>query len=418
MDLKSLFKLTPEKAVAPSSQKDAVATAVQQNTEAKQEGETYYHYGHRICGLVNAVNAALAPFLTKIYIQERKRQQDDENLQGEIKEQIRKDITRLETEKQKQENNLNNLQEQEKGTNKKIEDYDIEINNLKAEEGKKNKTANMMMWLGIIILIPLTIYLFIFYSSTFYMGFLMDFNNVTGNLDMSTAMFYPQALSNAWNESITAFCFVILVPVIFLALGFLLHIFSAKSNVKGYMVAALVILLTFSFDCILAFKIGKTLYDIECLTKLGTFPPYSISRAVNDVNIWAVIFCGFIAYIIWGFVFNFAITGYENRFSNKRQIEAIELKKDNENKNLKEINNQMAELKNKIIGLEGEIRMKQIELTHKVVYYIDAIKEALGDFFAGWIAVMKALGKTEAEMQKANNTYNQTVEQFFNTTEK
>lgn len=414
MDLKSLFKLTPEKTVAPSSQKDAVAAAVQQNTEAKQEGETYYHYGRRICGLVNAANAALAPFLTKIYIQERKRQQDDENLQGEIKEQIRKEITRLETEKQKQENNLNNLQEQEKGTNKKIEDYDNEIIKLKAEEGKKNKKANMMMWLGIIILIPLTIYLFIFYSSTFYMGFVMNPDEVTNELGLGTAMFNPQALSDAWNKSITAFCFVILVPVIFLALGFLLHFFSAEPGVKGKIKAALVILITFSFDCILAFKIGYTLDYIISLTNMGEHVPYSISMAVNDVNTWAVIFCGFIAYIIWGLVFDLVITGYENRFSNKRQIEAIELKKDNENKNLKEISNQMAELKNKIIGLEGEIKMKQIELTHKVVYYIDAIKEALGDFFAGWIVIMEG----SPAMEEAKSIYNQTIQQFFNTTEK
>lgn len=417
MDLKSLFKLTPEKTVAPSSQKDAVAAAVQQNTEAKQEGETYYHYGSRICGLVHAENPALAPFLTKIYIQERKRQQDDENLQGEIKKQIGKDITRLETEKQKQENNLNNLQEQEKGTNKKIEDYDNEIINLKAEEGKKNKKANMMMWLGIIILIPLTIYLFIFYSSTFYMGFVMSPDEVTNEIGLGTAMFNPQALSDAWNKSITAFCFVILVPVIFLALGFLLHFFSAEPGVKGKIQAALIILLTFSFDCILAFKIGYTLDYINSLMIMGEHVPYSISMAVNDVNIWAVIFCGFIAYIIWGLVFDLAIKGYENRFSNKRQIEAIELKKDNENKNLKEINNQMAELKNKIIGLEGEIRMKQIELTHKVVYYIDAIKEALGDFFAGWIVVMEGLGRQSA-MVEAKSIYNQTVQQLFNKTEK
>lgn len=417
MDLKSLFKLTPEKTVAPSSQKDAVAAAVQQNTEARQEGETYYHYGSRICGLVHAENPALAPFLTKIYIQERKRQQDDENLQGEIKEQIRKEITRLETEKQKQENNLNNLQEQEKGANKNIEEYKNEKIKLKAEEGTKNKRANMMMWLGIIILIPLTIYLFIFYSSTFYMGFVMSPDEVTDELGLGTAMFNPQALSNAWNKSITAFCFVILVPVIFLALGFLLHFFSAKPGVEGKIKAALVILITFSFDCILAFKIGDTLYYIDSLTNMGEHVPYSISKAVNDVNTWAVIFCGFIAYIIWGLVFDLVITGYENRSSNKRQIEAIDLKINNENANLKEISNQMAELKNKIIGLEGEIRMKQIELNHKVVYYIDAIKEALGDFFAGWIVVMEGLGRQSA-MEEAKSIYNQTIQHFFNTTEK
>ena len=409
MDLKSLFKLTPEKTVAPSNQKDAVATAVQQNTEAKQEGETYTNYGRRICGLVNAASQALTPFLNKIFVQEKKRQQDDMALQQQLKQRIANEITDAQTEKRKHENDLGDLQTQQEDTKQKIEGYREEINELKEKIDTDNKEARIKMILGIIILIPLTIYLFMFYSSTIYMGFI-SIGNASG---LSSAMFNPQALSNAWNDGIPEFCFVLLMPMIFLALGFLLHFFSAKPGVKGKIEAALIILITFLFDCILAYKIGNVIYA----TTWG-IDPYSISKAVTDINTWAVIFCGFIAYIIWGLVFDLAITGYEDMTSNKRQIETINLKIDNESERGKELNNQITQLKNKIIELEGEIKKKQIELANNFVYSIDAIKQAFYDFFSGWIVMMKALGKSQSEMQEANNIYNQTVEQFFNTTEK
>lgn len=409
MDLKSLFKLTPEKTVAPSSQKDAVAAAVQQNTEAKQEGETYTNYGRRICGLVNAASQALTPFLNKIFVQEKKQQQDDTALQQQLKQRIANEITDAQTEKRKHENDLCDLQTQQEDTKQKIEGYREEINELKKKIDTDNKEARIKMILGIIILIPLTIYLFMFYSSTIYMGFI-SIKNASG---LSSAMFNPQALSNAWNDGIPEFCFVLLMPMIFLALGFLLHFFSAKKDVKGYIQAALIILITFLFDCILAYKIGDVMYGTTWATA-----PYSISKAVTDINTWAVIFCGFIAYIIWGLVFDLAITGYEDMTSNKRQIETINLKIDNESERGKELNNQITQLKNKIIELEGEIKKKQIGLANNFIYSIDAIKQAFYDFFSGWIVMMKALGKSQSEMQEANNIYNQTVQQLFNKTEK
>lgn len=414
MDLKSLFKLTPEKTVAPSSQKDAVAAAVQQNTEAKQEGETYTNYGRRICGLVNAASQALTPFLNKIFVQEKKRQQDDQALQQQLKQRISNEITDAQTEKSKHENDLSDLQTQQKDTKQKIEGYREEIKELKNKIDIDNKEARIKMILGIIILIPLTIYLFMFYSSTIYMGFI-SIQNASG---LSSAMFNPQALSNAWNDGIPEFCFVLLMPMIFLALGFLLHFFIAKKDVKGYIQAALIILITFLFDCILAYKIGNVMYNAWADLQVKDVPPYSISMAVTDINTWAVIFCGFIAYIIWGLVFDLAITGYEDMTSNKRQIDAINLKIDSESESMKELNNQITQLKNKIIELEGEIKKKQIELANNFVYSIDAIKQALYDFFSGWVVMMKALGKSPSEMQEANNIYNQTVQQLFNKTEK
>ena len=69
------------------------------------------------------------------------------------------------------------------------------------------------------------------------------------------------------------------------------------------------------------------------LSQLQEYPPFDMHMAITDTNFWAVIFCGFIAYIIWGLVFNLVMDAYNNldltQSRNKHiddKIKACELK--------------------------------------------------------------------------------------------
>lgn len=226
--LKKLFSLG-----APDVKRVDGTTNFEGIKEARQQGETYINYGRRLCGIVNASVAALPPFLQRIYSQERHSQIVDEAKQRQMRLQVEKEIADIDI-KISQENNNLDLQ------NKKIEDVRMEIEDvkrnivgLKQKDNELNRSANIKMILGIVILVPLTIYLFTFYSSTFYSAFFKDFGTAE-NIGVKAAMFDPQALSKAMSEGIMELLFVLSAPIIFLGLGYSLHIFTQQKKRSKY----------------------------------------------------------------------------------------------------------------------------------------------------------------------------------------
>lgn len=165
----------------------------------RRKDETYVQYGKRMCGLVNASDATLLPFLQSIYMQEKWAQIKDEKVQEELRRQTQIEIVELETQIEQQTNSLNNVEQQIQDSQSKVDKLRTEVGELKVDQGNKNRTANAKMWLGLIILLPLTVYLFLFYSSTFYSAFFDDGGGVLNN-GLAAAMFNGQAIPTAWQH--------------------------------------------------------------------------------------------------------------------------------------------------------------------------------------------------------------------------
>lgn len=379
------------------------------NPNFKLKGETYVNYGKRMCGLTNAASPALSAFIDRIYISEKNRQLGDPNTQAQLKQQTEKKIADLQTKDAQQNNNLNRIQSLIAKAKEKIEKYENEISQLKIQSGHENKEANARMWIGLIILIPLTVYLFMFYSSTIYSAFFMGDESI----ELAKAMLNPAAIQSAWGGGPQEFLFVLLMPMIFLGLGFLLHYYSNGKEIAGYLKAGLVVLITFIFDCILAFKIGKSIYDYQSLTQLASMPPYDLGIAAKDISFWAVIFCGFVAYIIWGLVFGVAYSAYEDRVSNKRKIDAIKQKIHREEKNIQTLGQQETDTKNDILSIQGEIKQLQSALIRGGIFNADEIEVCISDFFTGWISLMTGLGKSQNEQQEAHQIYQSKIDELF-----
>ena len=379
------------------------------NPDSKLTGETYTSYGKRMCGLTNASSPALSPFINKIYISEKNRQLGDPNVQAQLKQQTQNKIAQQRTKEAQQKNNLDRIQSLIAQAKDNIQKFNNEISQLKIDAGHKNKEAKTRMWIGVIILIPLTVYLFMFYSSAIYSAFFMDDETI----DLATAMLNPQALQLAWNASFQEFLFVLLMPIIFLGLGFILHYYSNEKGIGGYLKAGLVVLITFAFDCILAYKIGESVYNYQSLTQLADLPPYSLGIATKDITFWAVIFCGFIAYIIWGLVFGLAYSAYEDIVSNKHEIDAIKRKILSEERNLNALGQQETDMKNDILKTQGEIQQLESDLSRGGIFNPAEIKACISDFFTGWVSVMAALGRTPAEQDDAKAIYESCIQGLF-----
>lgn len=412
--LKSLFqtKAANDTVDSQSSAQDAVSI---NNPRSRQAGESYKNYGKRCCGLANGNPVSLPPFLQSIYNSEKNQQAQDAAQQQKLKIQTQDEINNLDTRIKQEENNVELQKKKIDEVKERITELTQKIAGLRHSNSEVNKSANTKMILGIVILIPLTVYLFMFYSSTFYSAFFKDFETAA-NTGIKAAMFDPQALGNALSEGVTELLFVLCAPIIFLGLGYTLHIFTQQKSNSKYLKMVAIVLVTLLFDCILAYLIGKSIYDFNRLNSLEDLPEYSIPLAIQDINTWAVIFCGFVVYIIWGIVFDMAYTGFEDRTSNKREIDACEIKINSEKAKEAQLDQELNDLKNKLLGLNGERDNKQRALNNNLFIDLSPIKVAFSDFFSGWMEVMPALGASTSRQEGAKSEYNQTYDNFFTNT--
>lgn len=265
-----------------------------QNPNNKQVGETYHHWGLRVCAIADGSCFTLAPYLHNVYNYIYNEQVNNQALQEEQRKNIEcqiaqknNDIDSLNRQldiNREQKENCKNIIIEQKEEKKKIEDSGYLV----------AKDARLKLIIGLVILIPLTLYLFLFYSSTFYSAF---FKNFAADDNVLNAMFDAEALSKALAASVTELCFILCAPVIFMGLGFSLHFFTIQKNRMKYLKMAAILCVTFIFDAILAYMIGKHLHGMAII--IGTEPldsKYGLSEALNDINTWAVIFCGFIVY--------------------------------------------------------------------------------------------------------------------------
>ena len=172
-------------------------------------------------------------------------------------------------------------------------------------------------------------------------------------------MFDPQAIPNAFSHGIMSGLFLCTVPIIFLGLGFGLHYISEQQGIGKYIKSGALVLVTLMFDCILAVAIAKGLYQVWASNIWGSAPPFTISMAASDLNVWAVIFCGFIVYMIWAVVFDLTMTAYGDIHSNESVIIKLKQQIEQERKNVDNT-------KNEILKNEGEIQQLIVE---KITFY-------------------------------------------------
>ena len=194
------------------------------NKEMKQEGETYKQFGFRSAGLNVGSIFALSPSLHAVYLGLKKEQEKDIELQKELKRKQQTEITNKEAERQKCQNNLQDAQGKLQEIKESIEKKGKEIEKLESESHRRNRPAWIQLVISSVLLIPFTIYFFVFYSSVAYSAFFQDFDTSSigndGTVKISYAIFNSKALLQAWNDGFTEVMLILLMPFIFLVFGY------------------------------------------------------------------------------------------------------------------------------------------------------------------------------------------------------
>ena len=404
--LKSIFSSDASKAP------EQAAIPQPQNPNNRQEGETYHHWGLRVCAIADGGCFTLRPYLHNVYNYIHREQVENEALQEEERRKVQSQIDQKRNDIEVLNGQLNDCKQKQEEKRNKIAELNTEKRELRNKAYEVNKAAKLKLIIGLVILVPLTFYLFLFYSSTFYSAFFKDFG---ASANVLNSMFDAEALSKALDTSVTELAFVLCAPIIFMGLGFSLHFFTIQKSWTKYFKMAAILCITFVFDAILAYMIGKHLHEMAVIIGTANLnSTYGFSEAVADINTWAVIFCGFIVYIIWGIVFDMTMSAYDQLDLNKininaldEQVKVLEGEIDAEKEKEQNLNNQINGLNNDIAGLT-------VMLGKTVIIDKAAIRTEMTNFFTGWAAQMNVLGKTQQEQQEANATFENTINALLN----
>lgn len=397
----------------PSTTEDNTEKAqeaqLQAGSHARQEGETYHQYGFRIAGLSAGNSYTLLPSLQSVYYGIRKEQEKDVALQEELQKELNLKKATLEAERQKKAAALEDSHEKQDKLTEEIETLKKELAALQQGTKERNSNAWITFIISGVLLVPFTIYFFIFYSSVAYSAFFKDFTaNNTEDL-LAEAILDAKAIPQAWNAGFAELLFVLLMPIIFLAFGFVLNRWEKETGKLKYLKIPLLITVAFIFDALLSYGICKKIYDIIDMMKEGYVPPYSPSLAIIDHYFWIIICLGFVSYLIWGFVFGFWIDAWESLDLNPEKRKLVEGKIEDAKQRLDAEHKNCLQLKSEITGIEPKMKEVDAQMNTRVRIDIGKIKLELNNFFAGWQQYLAAANKTNVEKQEATHIFNEMI---------
>lgn len=412
--VKNLFATRPEP--EPLQNDDTVASAqniIEINSHARRDGETYNQYGFRVAGLSEGNPHTLVPCLQAVSWGIRKEQETDSELQQELQKKLSAKKVELETDRKNKEEELEACKEKQKEIAADIQSQKNKLADLEDSRYKRNRDAWITLIITTVLLIPFTVYFFIFYSSVAYSAFFKEFDisslDSGGDFKLSQAIFDAAAFPNAWNDGWGELLFILFMPIIFLAFGFVLNRWERENGWLKFIKIPFLILVAFIFDLLLSYAICEKIYNLSSLMSLESLPTYSIPLAIQDPHFWVIIFLGFISYLIWGFVFSYFVKAWENLDLNQIRKKEIE---DKIAKLQNDLNTEKANgtnLKSQISAIGPKILEIDTQMSVGTRYDLAKIRLELNNFFAGWQQYLAGIHKTEGEKQEATNLFNNVI---------
>lgn len=413
--VKNLFVTRPEPELLQNS--DNVPSAqnvIEINSHARRDGETYNQYGFRVAGLSEGNPHTLVPCLQAVSWGIRKEQEADADLQQELQKKLSAKKLELETDRKNKEDELDACKEKQKNIADEIQNQKDKLADLEDSRYKRNRDAWITLVITTVLLIPFTVYFFIFYSSVAYSAFFKEFDisslDSGGDFKLSQAIFDAAAFPNAWNDGWGELLFILFMPIIFLAFGFVLNRWEREGGWLKYIRIPLLIMVAFVFDSLLSFEICEKIYNLNSMMSLASLPEYSIPLAVQDPRFWVIIFLGFISYLIWGFVFSYFVKAWENLDLNQIRKTELVNKIGMLQEELKTEENNGTNLRKQISTIGTNILEIETQMSVSTRYDLARIRLELHNFFAGWQTYLAALHCSEVEKQEATKLFNDVIE--------
>lgn len=363
------------------------------------------HLGERTSLLIN---------LEDIYKKHLRVSHSNEVNSKKDNEERKSKIDLLEKENGRLEDEIENIEKFQLPENlDKIKSLKEEVNEIKVspekESSKKEKTVSHLV--GVVLLIFLSLYLWVFYSSAGYSSFFREI--VFNEGSVLNSVFYPKALTEAYQQGFTAILFTVLIPFVFLSLGFLIHKFVEFKQKWAYSIIAILTLVTFLFDFILAYEISKKLYDAAAANSFIEKPEYGLANAITDVNVYMIIFAGFVVYIVWGMLFYFVTLSFGT-------LDVVKTEVNKRNELIEESKNNSSFLRSKVTELKRKIDENNKEILtlknpkKKFIYNFSELDNILTQYVSGWNKYLVGAKRSKTETDQIFQDLNNFLERIQN----
>lgn len=264
-----------------------------------------------------------------------------------------------------------------------LENEKVVIRNAENEAGDTTPFV-----IGAFITVLLTLYLFVFYSSSGYSAFY-------GIKPGSLGFINPDVFSDASNKGGGVIMLIILFPVIFLGLGFLIHdalekIKAGKGRRSAITTISILLVITFITDAFIGYKISEGVHTND-FNAGRTDSLWKFEMVFSDINFYLVLILGFVVYVIWGFLLNYVLSHpYLKTESDriKKAIEELNAKISKKKEDLFQINSRIQKLESDIATIENRIAEKQkniIGYQHgDIPINLASLRASVGEFMGGW----------------------------------
>lgn len=320
---------------------------------------TYYQSGFAASKKATGRPIVLKACLQNLYMsfedQCRKQKLEQDKLKQPYKEEQEKNRTEL----KKCDAAIGIYEKKEQDITENIDQIKNEIIEVKRNPDKygieEGKGLKAQFYIGLFLLLPITLYVLVFYISASYSAFFKEFSNDS----LTAAIFDADALTNSFKASWLEGILVTTIPFVFMGLGYVIHMVQKGKGLKNIFRMIALFVTTFLFDGLLAYQIEKKIYEFNKTTDSS---PYNLNIALGEAEFWMIIFAGFVVYIIWGLVFDFVMKEFENidkirafiRGKKENLLNLEKLKTDYINK-INDFKQQVATITGKIAELQSKI---------------------------------------------------------------
>lgn len=348
----------------------AVKTFEDNEEDREQIRITYYQSGFAASVKATGKPIVLKACLQNLYMSFEDQCRKQKLEQDRLKQPYREEQEKNRTELKKSEAAIGIFEKKEQDINDEIDQIKSDIIEVKRNPDKygieDGKGLKAQFYIGLFLLLPITLYLLVFYISASYSAFFKEFANDS----LTAAIFDANALTNSFKASWLEGVLVITIPFVFMGLGYVIHMVQKEKGIKNIIRMIGLFITTFLFDALLAYQIEKKIYEFNKTTDSS---PYNLNIALGEAEFWMIIFAGFVVYIIWGLVFDFVMKEFENidkirafiRGKKEKQIDLDKLKID--------IIAKINDFKQQVVTLNG----KNSELQSKIDGFVFPVKEYL-----------------------------------------
>jgi hypothetical protein len=361
-------------------------------------------YGYESAGKNNGDPDAIAPILGQMrdgHIisesqDEQKQQKEQERIENEISD-VTKDVNRVEVQ-------IKDVKEiQIPDRDRQIKESKEEINDLKLEkvdvnESNSESRFNFFMYLSVFI--PLTIFLYGFYVSSFHNAF---FRDIAKEVSGATVDNIASILNTVFNgNAFQQFHLHWFAPVIFFAFAMVLHrIYDGKSKLRFLSLFAIISFI-FIADGLLAYFIEANNHQVKTLMGLtdGEWIFYK-----SPVFIMVLVM-GFFTCMGWSILLHTLRNEKEKLNPKAMMRKKIALLKNK----IKELEKEIKILKSELLKREEELKNLECKVAalkkekENIHYGLNVLRHNVNSFYSGWLQYVVNLKEAEELKRKSKET--------------